>query len=107
MAYKGYMNESYKAWFRAEKARLTKALKKMGCTDIKFDMQYYYFSAFFTNANGQMWYMNSGDVRTAYDHVYRYQQNKFYYRTVTSYKDYTGGGNRWQDANDLENWRLS
>jgi hypothetical protein len=107
MAYKGYMSPTYKAWFRAEKARLTKALKSIGCTNLVFDCQYYYFTAYFTDANDKMWYMNSGDVRGVQDDTYGYRLNQFMYRTVTSYKDTTGGGNQWQDAKDLENWRLS
>lgn len=99
MPYKGSdLSENFKKFFRQEKKRIIKILKAKGCSNIELDYGFYYFSGFFTDNKGQIWYLSSGDVRDGYE--------KLLYRTAKSYSDYTGGTNQYIKVSDLESWRL-
>jgi len=89
MNYKGSdLGQDFKDFFKRETARITKHLKKIGCTDIEFSMQFYYFSGFFTSKSGQAFYLSSSDVR-------HFGYSNLLYRTAKDYKDYTGGSNQY------------
>ena len=64
MGYKGSdLGADFKEFFRKEKSRLSKILKEKGCTEIKLDYGFYYFSGFFTSQSGQAYYLSCSDVR--------------------------------------------
>ncbi len=87
MAYKGSdLSQDFKDFFKREKKRLTTIFKEKGCTNIKLDYGFYYFSGFFTAPSGQIYYLCSLDTRQGY---------RIYMRTAKDYKDYTGGHNQW------------
>ena len=92
------MSPDFNAFFAEQKRKITAHLKSIGCTEIKFDRGYYYFSAFFTNATGQVYYLCSTDFRG--------DKERFYYRTAKDYQDYTGGSNNWSSFNNLKNIKL-
>jgi hypothetical protein len=93
------MSPEYCAFFKREAKRIAKILEGKGCTDIQISSGYYYFSGFFTDAKGQVWYLSCSDVRH-----FRYE--KILYRTAKNYKDFTGGQNQYINVSDLENWGL-
>jgi hypothetical protein len=89
MAYKGSdLGQDFKEFYRKEKNRLTKIFKELGCTNIKMDYGFYYFSGFLTSKNGQIYYFSCSDIR-------HFNYNQLLIRTATSYKDYTGGSNQY------------
>lgn len=93
--YKGSdLGQDFKVFFRNQKSRITKVLKNLGCTEIEFSMQFYYFSGFFTSKSGQVYYFSSSDVRHG-------GYSKLLYRTAKDYKDYTGGFNQYVSTDDL------
>lgn len=97
MAYKGSdLSPEFKGWFKKEKARITHKLKSLGCTNIKLDYGFYYFSGFFAAPSGQVFYLCSYDVR--------FNPYVIYYRTAKDYKDYTGGDNRKLSTRKLDFW---
>ena len=79
------------------KKEFTLELKSIGATDIVFSVGHFYISGFFT-FEGQAYYFSLPDVR---DLQYSIATNpdscmsKLMYRTAKSYKDYTGGVNRY------------
>ena len=88
MAYKGSdLGQDFKDFFRKEKKRLTSIFKEMGCTEIKMDYGFYYFSGFLTAPNGQIYYFSCSDTRGGY--------NQLLIRTAKHYKDWTGGSNQY------------
>jgi len=87
------MSPDFNTFFSTQKGRITRYLKSIGCTDIVFNKGFYYFSAFFTSATGQVYYLCTFD--------YRGTDDRFYYRTAKDYKDYTGGANRSASLKDL------
>lgn len=102
MGYKGSdLGQDFKDWFRREKRRLTNILKEKGCTDIKLDYGFYYFSGFFTSPSGQVYYMSCSDVR-------HFPYKQLLIRTAKDYKDYTGGSNQYCEASkqSLMNFKL-
>ena len=49
MPYKGSdLGQDFKDFYRKEKKRLTAIFKEKGCTNIKMDYGFYFFSGFFT-----------------------------------------------------------
>jgi hypothetical protein len=69
------------------------ALKERGCKGVVFHKGHYYWSVFWTDAQGQIWYACTPDFRN-----FRFGDGYFgsmYYRTAESYKDYTGGVNQF------------
>jgi len=80
---------------------LRKFLKAKGCTEIDFSKGHFCISGFFTAPNGQIWYIDFGDVRWSMGSKYR-----MLYRTATSYKDYTGGTNQYVEITQLDNWNI-
>ena len=95
------LGDDFKVFFRGEKSRLTKILKAKGCTDIKLEYGFYYFSGFFTSESGQIYYLSSSDVRY-------FPYNRLLIRTARDYKDYTGGYNEYSGTakKELESFRL-
>jgi len=88
------LSQEFKNFFKKEKRRIVKVLTEMGCTDIKINYGFYFFSGFFTSKTGQVYYLSSPDVRFGYDRIL--------YRTAKNYKDYTGGGNNYVNVNELK-----
>ncbi len=82
--------------FRLFKLEFGAWLKTKGATDFKPGLGHFYISGFFTSASGQIYYFSFEDLRDE-------GKTSILYRTATSYKDYTGGGNQWADITDLDN----
>jgi hypothetical protein len=80
-AFVGYTAQIFK--------NLRKLLTENGCTNIQLTRSYYYWSGFFTDADGQIWYIASRDWRDAAERTYSYM------RTAKSYSDFVGGPNLW------------
>jgi hypothetical protein len=99
--YKGSdLGQDFKDFFKKEKARITRALKAMGCTDIKLGYGFYYFSGFFTSQSGQAYYLSCSDVR-------HFGYTKLLYRTAKHYKDFTGGMNQYVDVDKLKTMQIN
>ena len=89
MAYRGSdLGQDFKDFFRKEKRRLVTIFKELGCTEIKMDYGFYYFSGFLTAKNGQIYYFSSSDIR-------HFGYDNLLIRTAKSYKDYSGGSNQY------------
>jgi hypothetical protein len=103
MARKNYsgsdLGQDFKDFFRKEKARITKALKEMNCTNIEMNYGFYYFSGFFTSASGQPYYFSCSDVR-------HFGYSQLLYRTVKNYNDYCGGQNCYVYVDNLKAMEL-
>lgn len=100
MPYKGSdLSPAFKSAFRMEKNRITKHLTSIGCTEIKFDYGFEYFSGFFTSKSGQVYYLSAST-----DKVGNYDQ--LMYRTARNYKDFSGGTNQWVNRNELYRMRI-
>ena len=82
------LGNDYKEFFKVEKSRITKHLKKIGCSNIQFSRQFYYYFGFFTSKSGQIYYISSSDIR-------HFGYDRILYRTAKSYQDYTGGSNQY------------
>jgi hypothetical protein len=96
MSYKGSdLSPAFKSFFRKEKNRITKILTAKGCTEIKLDYGFYYFSGFFTSASGQVYYLSCSDVR-------HFGYKQLLYRTAKHYKDFTGGHNNFTSPDKLD-----
>jgi hypothetical protein len=80
-------NEFYKTF----KREFTKELKSQGATDIKFSRGHFFISGFCT-IDGQIYYFSLPDVRSS-----NFRIPKLLYRTAESYKDFTGGMNRYAE----------
>ena len=80
------LGQDFRTFYTKETNRIKKVLTEMGCTNIEFSRQFYYFSGFFTAPSGQVYYMSCSDVR-------HFPYEKLLYRTAATYKDYTGGHN--------------
>lgn len=74
---------------------IRKTLKKRGCTDIKINKGYMYFSGFFTTPSSQIYYISWHDGHSTY-----------LVRTAEHYKDFRGGTNQWFSREELETSRL-
>jgi len=85
------LTPEFKQFYIIFKSEFTKELKSQGATDIVFSKGHFYVSGFCT-IDGQAWYFSISDVRDS-----SYSIGKMLYRTVTDYKDYTGGQNRYAD----------
>jgi len=79
--------EELKAFYRTFKSELSKELKSIGATDLKFSLGHFYVSGFFTAQSGQIYYFSLSDVRSS--------EFNMLYRTAQHHKDWTGGGNQW------------
>jgi hypothetical protein len=102
MSYKGSdLGADFKEFFRKEKSRLSKILKEKGCTEIKLDYGFYYFSGFFTSQSGQVYYLSCSDVR-------HFGYDNLLIRTAKDYKDFSGGSNNYVgiDKQSIMNFRL-
>lgn len=95
------LSEDFKKFFHKERKRITKILLNKGCTDIKIEYGFYYFSGFFTSPSGQVYYFSCSDVR-------HFPYTQLLIRTAKNYKDYTGGANQYcrVDNASLENFKL-
>ena len=60
-----------------------------GCYNIKFEINYYYASGFFTSPSGKFYYMSTPDVR------YSNLNQDILIRQAENYKDFRGGFNRY------------
>jgi len=101
MAYRGSdLSPEFKKLFRAERKRITEILTKMGCTEIKMDYGFYFFSGFFTSESGQIYYLmvHIDERPTSYERIM--------FRTAKDYKDYSGGSNQWIDKDKVSEMRL-
>ena len=94
------LGQDFRSFFTKEKAKISKVLKSLGCTDIQMSRQFYYYYGFFTAPSGQMYYFSISDVRHGFNN------SRLMYRTATSYKDYSGGSNQFINKDELENIRL-
>jgi hypothetical protein len=87
----------FASFFRTFKKEFTKELQSIGATAIEFHRGHFYVSGFFM-IGIQAWYFSISDVR-GMDYGLMYNpdscMNKLLYRTAKSYKDYTGGHNRY------------
>jgi hypothetical protein len=102
MAYTGSdLGQDFKDFFKREKKRLTAIFKEKGCTNIKMDYGFYFFSGFFTAPSGQVFYFSASDVR-------HFGYDRLLIRTAKDYKDYTGGSNDYVSTkkSDIINFRL-
>jgi len=87
-----YKTPEYLAWHRLFKREFSTFLTLRGCYEVDcgrpnhFDM-----SGFFTAPGGKIWYFSISDLRGSKDSML--------VRTAQSYKDYTGGHNRWLPLN--------
>jgi hypothetical protein len=94
MPYKGSdLSPAFKTFFRRQKNAIKKVLEARGCTEIKLDYGFYYFSGFFTAPNGQIYYILSSDVR-------HFDYERLLIRTAKHYKDYSGGTNEQISVSD-------
>lgn len=94
MAYRGSdLSSEFKSFFNREKRKITEILMTKGCTNIKLNCGFYYFSGFYTAPDGQIWYIWSADYRNEY---------RLFYRTARNYTDYTGGQNNEIATKELE-----
>lgn len=66
-------------------SEIRKILNEKSCTNIDFSYGFHYLSGFFTAKDGQMYYIMSRDTRFGCCDII--------YRTVKSYRDFTGGMN--------------
>jgi len=89
------LGKDFRDFFRKEKSRITKALKKLGATDIQMSRQFYYFYGYFTTKEGQAYYFSISDVRHSSD-------DKMLYRIVKDYKDSKGGSNQYCSLEKLD-----
>ena len=90
----GNRPNEWKEFCRAFRSDLMKFFKAVGATEAKFHNMYFEISVFVKAKNGQIWYIHLSDVR--------YCDAEMYFRTATSYTDYTGGSNNWATLKDLE-----
>ena len=70
-----------KKWFK-------EFVDSIGGKDLTFSIGHFEFSGFFTDKDGKIWYFSSCDMRGNI-------MKSMLVRTAKSYKDYTGGMNRW------------
>jgi hypothetical protein len=100
MSYKGNdLSPDFIKWVTKEIKRISSILKSKGCTNIKLDYNFYYFSGFFTSESGQIYYISSMDQRF-------YPSADYLYRKADSYKDYSGKTNMYINKNKLNEIRL-
>lgn len=72
--------------------KLRKAVRLAGLENIKISQNYHYSSGFATGKNGQIWYFNTGDDRHSFTGLL--------VRTAESYRDFTGGINKFADITE-------
>ena len=83
--YKGAdLGENFKRFYKLETNRIATNLRKLGCTKIKFSMQFYYFYGIFVSKSGQTYYISCSDVRH-----FGYEQ--LMYRKTSYYGDLGSG----------------
>lgn len=92
------LGQDFRSFFTKERNRIAKKLTELGCKDLYISRQFYYYSGFFTSKTGQIYYFSISDMR-------HFPENQLLYRTATSYKDYSGGGNQYCNRN-LSDMRL-
>ena len=88
-----YKTEEFKAFYRTFKSELTKELKSIGATDIRFSIGHFDVNGFFTSPNGQIYYFSLSDVRGM--EFMNSDRIRLMYRTAKHHTDWTGGGNQW------------
>jgi hypothetical protein len=88
------LTPEFAQFYRTFKSEFTKELQTIGATDIVFSRGHFYVSGFFTTGN-QMWYFSISDVRGMEHCLNQWCLGQLLYRTVTSYKDFHGGQNRY------------
>ena len=85
------------SFVRTFKKEFLLELQSIGATNVQFSRGHFYVSGFFTLDN-KMFYFNLGDVR-GMDYSMKFNPDScmsmLMYREVQSYKDYTGGLNRY------------
>jgi len=75
-------------FFKTFKKEFKEELESVGARDIVFSKGHFYVSGFFTTNIGGIYYFSLSDVRDSWN-------KELLYRTATSYKDFTGGSNRY------------
>ena len=92
------LTPEFQAFARTFKREFTKELQSIGATNVQMSRGHFYMSGFFTVPSGQIYYFLLSDVR-GMDYALKNNPNscmtQLMYRTATSYKDYTGGVNRY------------
>lgn len=90
------LTPEFLAFYRKEKSRITKTLTNLGCTDIRMNRGFYYYSGFFTSPTGQFYYFSICDVRWP-------TMDGMLYRRVKDYKDFKGQCNQYcnKDLSDI------
>jgi len=88
------LSQAFKDFYRKEKARIIKNLKKLECDNIVMSMQFNYFYGFFTSKSGQKYYFSCPDVR-------HFGYDNLLYRKVKDYCDYRGETNHYIGVKDL------
>ena len=93
------LGQDFRTFYAKEKKRITSQLTAMNCKDIQMSRRFYYYSGFFTTAEGQPYYFTIQDVRFT-------PKTLMYYRKVRDYEDYTGGANCYMQGHDMNEMRL-
>ena len=87
----------YLAWHRLFKREFSKFLTLRGFYNVEIGRPNHFdMSGFFTAAGGKIWYFSISDLRGSKDSML--------VRTAQSYKDYTGGHNRYVPLNQGEHY---
>jgi hypothetical protein len=97
------LTPQFAAFFNVFKKEFANTLKKIGCIDFAFNRGHFYISGFFTAPSGQIYYFSLSDVRMLHFHP---NEQSIMFRTATSYKDYTGGTNKYIKLSELHTIRL-
>jgi len=77
----------FKRFAQLFRSTMTKFLRGLGVTDIKFSTGHFYIAGFF-DLGGQTWYLNTGDVRWL-------SGSGMLIRTAKDHQDYLGGRNQY------------
>jgi hypothetical protein len=88
----GRTTPQFNKFYTQFKRELSKELKSVGATDIKMSKGHFELGGFFTTASQQIVYFSLGDVRWGIGQG----EPKLMFRTATSYKDFSGGSNKYQ-----------
>lgn len=79
------LTPEFASFARTFKREFKKFIESIGGEKVEIGREHFYLSGFFTY-QGQIWYINVGDVRWSKDG---------YIRTAKHYKDWRGGANQW------------
>ena len=93
------LGKDFKDFYAKDKKSIGKQLQAMGCTKLEMSRQFNYYYGFFTAPSGQAYYFSISDWRY-------FSDTSLLYRTASSYKDWTGGGNRYVEKNELAKMHL-